>query len=96
MDCPHCKETIDWETVIEEIKKALYTHSAKAASAGAGGKDNEGRARLIAWLEQWRQDCGLPVTNLKGRSTEQLGRMFAHAQLGKSYRTGRKWKTTAH
>jgi hypothetical protein len=96
MHCPHCKKTIDWEIVIRAIKNALCAHPATASGLEAAGKDNAERAELITWLERWRQDCGLPATDLKGRSTGQLRKLFAQAKIGKSYRAGRTWKVAAH
>ena len=94
MDCPHCKKTIEWQIVIEEIRKALRAHPGAAALATAGKTEDE-RSGLVAWLERWRQDCGLAPADLKRRSTDQLRKMFAQAQIGSSYRAGRKWKTAS-
>ncbi len=76
MDCPHCKKTIEWQIVVEEIRKALRAHPGQAA-LDAAGKTEDKRTELIAWLEHWRQDCRQPPTDLKGRSTDQLRKMFA-------------------
>jgi hypothetical protein len=50
------------------------------------------RTDLIEWLGSWRAANGLTPTNLKGRSTAQLRKMFVEAQSGKQYRLGRRWK----
>ena len=82
MDCPHCKKVIDWAAVLQELRLAL----------GAAVPAQNERAELITWLTSWRENCGLPAITLTGRSTAQLRKAFAEAQVGKQYRLGRKWK----
>lgn len=92
MECPHCKKSIPTKMVIEEIARALDGLAIPDTTPANATAPTE-RTRLIAWLEHWRQDRGLPESKLKLRSTIQLQKMYAQAQIGGNCRTGRKWKS---
>jgi hypothetical protein len=88
VNCPHCNKPIEWQVVLEELRLVLGIFP-----KGRVQPENE-RTSLIAWLLAWRENCGLPKIELRGRSTAQLRKMFEAAQIGKQYRLGRKWKST--
>ena len=85
MICPHCKTNIGWAVVLDALHKELDRHAEPVATITE-------RSDLMVWLEQWRSERGLPLINLKGRSTPQLRKMRSEALNGGGYRLGRKWK----
>lgn len=99
MICPHCQANIGWVSVLNELHKVLVDYQAQLAEMRCAMEEhrrpsatNTQRSDLIAWLESWRVQRGLPPANLKGRSMAQLRKMRSEASRGTGFRLGRKWK----
>jgi len=92
--CPHCQRGIEWELIACELRRHIDAEKSLLRSIEARTPVNGERAELLAWLENWRHERGLPPTNLKRRSTAQLRKMRSEAPRGREFRLGRKWKVS--
>jgi hypothetical protein len=86
MQCPHCKENIPWQAVLESLSRAIDAPL-----------NVDERAALIETIEKRRRERGLPPPIVQGRSMKQLQKMAEQAAKdGRNYRLGRSWKQKAH
>ena len=79
------KVLVDYQAQLAEMRRSLEEHRKPVAT-------NTERSDLVAWLESWRAQNGLPPASLKGRSTAQLHKMRSEASRGVGFRLGRRWK----